>query len=125
MGMHAPPRETRCGVGGVGEVRDGSTRERSMSKTIDPSLEAHLGKPVWCVYGPDCFPSVICCKILDHPHDGLSIWGYSIYRRSAGFRTLGKNLDTWMDDNTNVKFYEFLDDALDALRVLLTPRRIK
>lgn len=50
---------------------------------------APLGEVLWGVYGPDSFPSVFACKILDHPEQGRVLWGFSIYRRSPGFRTLG------------------------------------
>lgn len=94
---------------------------------VDATLEIHRDKPLWCIYGPDCFPTLFCCKILNHPEFGLTIWGYSVYRGEPGFRTLGRNLSGWMRDmlnmySTKVTFYETLDDALAVLRLLATPR---
>lgn len=61
-------------------------------RPIETELEwdtAPLGEVLWGVYGPDSFPSVFACKILEHPGQGRVLWGFSIYRRSPGFRTLG------------------------------------
>jgi hypothetical protein len=46
--------------------------------------------------------------------------GYSVYRGSPGFRTLGRNLD-WLDNN-EAKLFATQDAALEYLRTLTTPR---
>jgi len=51
--------------------------------------DAPLNTPIWCVYGAECFPTVFACQIKDHPQVGRVIWGFSIYRRASGYRTLG------------------------------------
>lgn len=92
-----------------------------MSKEIDPAK--HLDTPLWAVYGPDCFPTMFCCKVLNHPTCGLTIWGYSIYRREPGFRTLGQSLQVWRDDEgKRAKFFARQDDALMHLSKITTPR---
>ena len=32
----------------------------------------------------------------DHPTCGINIWGFSIYRRSPGYRTYGIRLSEWL-----------------------------
>lgn len=31
---------------------------------VDPNDPGIVGKPLWCVYGVACFPTMVCCKIL-------------------------------------------------------------
>jgi len=74
-------------------------------------------KPLWVIYGYDCFPSILCCKI-----NNGNIWGFSIYRRSPGFRTLGMNLETWYNEEGKAhtqmvpEFYDDHEEALEKLR---------
>lgn len=108
-------------------------------KIDDLNNKANHDKPLWVVYGHDCFPSILCCKLKWYPqnymHSNLPemvcIWGFSIYRRSPGFRTLGVNVDTWMNDN-KTKFgytlFEFYDDhgeAIERIRNLTDPKGCK
>lgn len=92
----------------------------------DPTI---VNRPLWVVYGPDCFPSILSCK-LKYSKQILTIWGYSIYRRSPGFRTLGQDVDIWMDrvQAGGGRVPEFFDDheqALELIRKLTTPKGAK
>lgn len=93
---------------------------------VDPFDEANWNKPLWCVYGPDCFPSVLLCKLSDKagPQYSPSIWGYSIYKGVAGFRTLGRYLETWMEEDANegAVFWDEKRYALAHLDAILEPR---
>jgi hypothetical protein len=91
------------------------------SGPIDP-LE-HPGEVLWAVYGPPCCPTIICCKVL-RGQDGYYIWGYSIYRRQAGFRTLGTEYRNWQREH-NARFYLHRELALDYVRELITPKEKK
>lgn len=88
-------------------------------------------KPLWVVYGVNCFPSIICCKLTLHHKDDVVIWGHSVYRRSPGFRTLGKSVITWINDYKQnfgydlFEFYDSQDEALDRIRKLTTPGKQK
>ena len=95
---------------------------------VDPNLPENLDRVLWCVHGFECFPEIFCCKIRAHAEYGAIIWGYSVYRRSPGFRTLGQNVNTWMQD-LKVKFgcsmFEFYDDhaeAITRITQLTTPK---
>lgn len=59
---------------------------------------APVGVQLWGVYGPECFPTVFACKMLDYPSGMRAIWGFSIYRRQPGYRTLGQNKE-WAEKN--------------------------
>lgn len=86
----------------------------------------HFDQPMWCVYGPDCFPTLICCKVVEGPSGyGPTILGYSIYRRKPGFRTIGQNLDKYFSDmqktygwDPNPQFFVEQPMALEYLRIL-------
>lgn len=81
------------------------------------------GRPVWIVYGEKAFPRLICAKINIPPTDGrLCVWGYSVWRRQPGFRTLGTRLETWAAEHGVCEMYANQDDALDRLRSMTTPR---
>jgi len=79
------------------------------------------GKVYWCVYGPDCFPTMFCCRIKNYPDASPAIWGYSVYRRVPGFRTLGQDVEEW-SKGKNPRFFETQREALDLLAKLTTPR---
>jgi len=79
--------------------------------------------PLWVVYGYDSFPSILCCKIWPSRGDGvLYIWGYSVYRNSPGFRTLGQSAVNWALSVPNVKFFDDQDEALAYLKQLTKPK---
>ena len=51
--------------------------------------------------------------------------GFSIWKRSPGFRTLGMDVSTWMKGKDLCEFYDTQEEALDRLRVLTTPKGAK
>lgn len=89
--------------------------------------EAPLKTPIWCIYGPDCFPTIFCCMINEPYGGGRGIWGYSVYKRKPGFRTLGGTVGPtqysgdWIKDN-NAKFFLNQSEALDYLKAITTPK---
>jgi hypothetical protein len=87
-------------------------------KTVNPTVSANHHKPLWCVSGHDCFPEIMCCYITND----FTIWGYSVYKRQPGFRTLGQSLFKWMDNHHNPKFFDSQDEAMNYLRYLVSPR---
>jgi hypothetical protein len=88
-------------------------------------------KPLWFVYGVNCFPSIICCTLKKSDDDKIILWGFSIYKRSPGFRTLGVEVNTWVKRQKDLfghELFEFYDDheqALDRIRKLTTPKHVK
>lgn len=81
-----------------------------------PWEKAPLGEPIWCVYGPESFPTVFLCKILDHPSVGRVVWGFSIYRRAKGFRTLGTGRE-WAERN-GARFFLTKESAFSYIEQL-------
>ena len=87
---------------------------------IDPHNPDNYDKVIWCVYGPDSFPTMFCCVIKTASRNP-AIWGHSVYKRSPGFRTLGREVvGDWIASN-NAKFFSTQDAAFDYLRTLTTP----
>lgn len=93
-------------------------------KTPDGALETFpYETPLWCVYGHEAFPQIICCKI-SNVNGCESIWGYSIWKRKPGFRTLGLSLSVWLSKGENMCW--FFDDQAKALAFLAkitTPKK--
>lgn len=85
----------------------------------------HIDETMWAVYGPESFPSLICCRVLNHPTCGPTIWGYSVYRRQPGFRTLGQDLKIWEMSHDWVYFFNDHDKALAFMKIITTPRNPK
>ena len=93
----------------------------------NPAHPHHHNQTLWCVYGFESFPEIICCKIVPHPEFRPIIWGYSVYRGVPGFRTLGQNVINWQRGleerfgHTMFEFYTTQEEALERLRELTTP----
>ncbi len=86
---------------------------------IDPFDQQHWNKPLFVVYGSTGFPQMLCCKV--RLNDGVAtIWGFSIWRRTPGFRTLGIKLKTWVERETDPRFYLSQEEAFDDIRGLFS-----
>ena len=103
--------------------------KRPAAGEVDPMQ--HIGETLWVVYGFECFPSILCCRLKQNLIDvdrtiETCIWGYSVYRREPGFRTLGKTLQQWRNDHAKygqdleVWFTE-QEAAMAYLNLLVTP----
>lgn len=91
------------------------------------------GKPLWIVHGDKCFPQLLCAKLRAYTTKyqllpagvagpRVCIFGYSVYRRQPGFRTLGVNVDEWVKRSSfKPAFFDVQDEALAMLRKLTTP----
>lgn len=86
---------------------------------IDPFDQQHWNKPLFVVYGSTGFPQMLCCKV--RLNEGVpTIWGFSIWRRTPGFRTLGTHLDSWATRELNPRFYLSQEEAFDDIRGLFS-----
>jgi hypothetical protein len=63
---------------------------------------------------------MFCCKI-NCRSGALTVWGYSVYRRSPGFRTLGVDLEKWAAGN-GAQFFAEQSDALAHMAKITTPK---
>lgn len=88
---------------------------------VDPHLAEHQYKPIWVVYGSTAFPSLLCCKI-NHCQGVACIWGYSVWKRVPGFRTLGQHLSQWVEKSELCFFFADQQHALDFLKLTTTPK---
>ena len=92
-----------------------------MIGNIDPWAADSADKVLWCVYGYESWPSMFCCKL--HDYDGSrNVWGYSIYRRSPGFRTLGQRLALWLEQHEMCLFFDDQQKAMEYLTQITTPK---
>lgn len=84
---------------------------------------------LWCVYGYSAFPSMIGCTLRVHNHRGvesLNIWGFSIYKRQRGYRTLGISVEKFYETygkDFRPKFFRIQADALAFIAALTNPQR--
>lgn len=103
---------------------------------VDEELKKHfLNKQVlWLVYGRDTSLYMDVVKVHDNGQWGYTVWGYSMYRRSPGFRTIGrsfKELSTthpiaklFIDQTEAIQYYMSLsgtEKTFDELRAEYTP----
>lgn len=97
-----------------------------LSLPILPTSPEYLNRPLWCVTGPLCAPSVFCCMIKTYKEYGPAIWGYSVFKGQPGFRTIGQDLRAWKTaeaecwDN-HPRFYATQKAALRRVAELITP----
>jgi hypothetical protein len=89
---------------------------------IDPYDPVNWDKPLWVIYDYECFPSMLCCKI-NAATGTPCIWGYSVYKNSPGFRTIGTHLIKWMFKSHEVpRFFDIQVAAINYLIHITTPR---
>jgi hypothetical protein len=91
---------------------------------VNPFEPANFNRALWCVHGRDGSPQIQAFMVNDAGVNGTAtIWGYSIYRKSPGFRTLGLRLDTWLSDKHDPVFYDDRNDAMNALGARMPSNR--
>lgn len=90
--------------------------------------------PLWVIFGAQEEPQIMCCKLLAYTkgHVRLDvgvrgpvvcIWGYSMWRRTPGFRTLGIDVEEWCARSPiGPYFYADQARALEHLGRLTTPK---
>ena len=80
----------------------------------------HRATPLWVIFGHvnEACPRVICVLVSD---GAPTVWGYSIWKRSPGFRTLGISLDSFIERHRDCIFFARKEDALAKLSELMTP----
>ena len=90
---------------------------------VDHNNKENEGKILYCVYGVDCFPTIFSCKIhyINTFGYGNIIWGYSVYKGEAGFRTLGREVDSWINElkeKYGWDLFLFFDDFDEAMKYI-------
>ena len=99
------------------------TKKEIESLAVDPLDPKNLDKILWCVHGYDSHPSVHCLKIKTSPHiSGHFVWGYSMWKREPGFRTLGISVQEFKGQKKLFIFFENKIDALEYLSIILEPK---
>lgn len=93
---------------------------------VDPFDPENHNHPLWLVYGVECNPQIVCCR-LKGDLGKTYIWGFSVYEGVAGFRTMGFTVRNWMNKTHKMygwdmfEFYDDQDEALERLRQLTDP----
>jgi hypothetical protein len=106
--------------------------------SLDPLEPANHGEPLWVVYGDySRSPELMCVRLraYDEQHELLpvgvrgayvAIWGFSVWKRRSGFRTLGMNVEEWAARYAfGPFFYDVQDNALEHLQRITSPRNFK
>lgn len=83
---------------------------------------APLNTPLWCVYGSKHWLSILPCMI-NCPWSIRSIWGYSVYKRVPGYRTLGTDVEKWSAVSNIAIYFDNQEEALDYLRKATKPHK--
>lgn len=91
------------------------------AKILDHADQCNWLKPLWIIYGHAAFPQ-INCVILDKYQGVVNIWGYSVWKRSPGFRTLGTAFENFQRRSEILLFTHSQEEALDFLKNLTTPK---
>lgn len=105
-----------------GSLPDGPLDVLRLSGPIDSNDSAHWGIPLWVVgVKYKGLADIQCIKIRDQSNGDPHVWGYSEWRRSPGFRTLGISLATFRDRFVSCRFYCDHDAALAAIKTASTP----
>lgn len=88
---------------------------------IDPKDTQFHEIPLWAVtVTHKGLAGMQCLKF--RMNDGKpTAWGYSEWRRSPAFRTLGIGLEEFMANHEGCQFFTNHGEALDALRLATTP----
>jgi hypothetical protein len=88
---------------------------------IDPYDRKYHDVPLWVVYsGPINGIGLMCLKI-NNATGTPSVWGYSVYRNSPGFRTLGSGFRSFMERYERADFFADLDEAVEHMKVQVAP----
>ena len=118
MKFNTPPK---VGYGRAIKKSTNVIEKELLAAAIDPFDPQYLQKPLWVVYGSKYHPAVLCCMI-NNSGGYTSIWGYSVWKNSAGFRTLGQDLITWMKKSDSVLFFDLQVTAIAYLTFITTPK---
>lgn len=91
---------------------------------IDVNDRKNHDIPLWAVMVVhQGLAEIQCLKIRDQSNGDLHVWGYSVWRNSPGFRTLGIRLSAFTERFVSCAFYNDHDGALAALKVATTPSK--
>lgn len=83
-----------------------------------------MDTPLWVVCGYESFPQVFPCIIRSNK-DGPVIWGYSIWKRNGGYRTLGIHAAEFVVRHDICFFFRSQELALEYVGQLITPVKNK
>jgi hypothetical protein len=81
--------------------------------TINPTDSAHHNTPLWAVYDWNG-PAVLACRV-NTLQGKATIWGYSVWKRQPGYRTLGVNLSDWRSTARNPVFFDKQSEAIEEV----------
>jgi hypothetical protein len=90
--------------------------------SVDPMATENHGIPLWVVYGVSVYwPGVLCCRI--RINEGVPvIWGYSVWKRQPGFRTLGVPVKYWAESHAFCHFFSNQTRMLEYVEKITTPK---
>lgn len=88
---------------------------------LDP---ANWNKPLWCAHGYKSHPSIHCLMIKPCPSVNFQpfVWGYSVWKRQPGFRTLGLSFEEFHKNKDLYLYFDKKQAALNYLSKILEPK---
>jgi len=90
--------------------------------TVDPMSHENFNVPLWVVYGTSVYwPQVLCCRI-NASSGQATIWGYSVWKRQAGFQTLGIGVKDWAGRHAFCHFFSSQMRMLEYIEKITTPK---
>jgi hypothetical protein len=96
------------------------TNVKKFADPVDPTDPKNHGIALWCIFGSNGWPCMICCKIIEQGGK-CYVWGYSVWQGEPGFRTLGVEVTRWAKDN-GAFFYDNQTGALQVICKLTQPK---
>lgn len=82
---------------------------------VDEELKEHCdnNQVLWMVWGETNSLYFDTIHLIHSPPWGYIAWGYSVYRRSPGFRTLGLSIKHFRTKHKIVQLFTDQTDAID------------
>lgn len=90
------------------------------SKAVNITLLENQDIPLWVVHSHIAHPEVHCLKVLAQ-NGGLYVWGYSVWKGTPGFRTLGITISQF-EAGEKAYYFTTKNDALAYLSIILEPK---
>lgn len=83
---------------------------------VESELAQHVAdkRVLWLVQSHGAFTSIDAIKLRYSNEWGYIVWGYSVYRRSPGFRTIGSSLQSLTRECKLVELFVDQQDAIDC-----------
>lgn len=80
---------------------------------VDIQEACDTKRVLWLVWGRGAVDFINCVKIFNNTYCGYTVWGYSVYRRSPGFRTIGMSLESLTNECEDLQLFTDINAAIE------------